>query len=155
GAPASCTATASKPWSSNASAPNPGPAAYGYVVTAVADDGQESVASPIGSVTGSVSIAQQFGTISVHWTAVTGAVSSNVYPAAPDYTNTGDFTGQLFGYVGTSRTNSWKDANVIADFAITPPLHLNPFNGSGNFPGTVDYFQQRRAYAMTLNDPDT
>jgi hypothetical protein len=93
---------------------------------------------------GSVSTARQFGTISVDWTAVTGAKSYNIYRAVPDYINTGDFIDQLVGYVSTSRTSSWKDANVIVQFVIMPPLHLNPFNGSGNVPGAADYFQQRR-----------
>jgi hypothetical protein len=92
---------------------------------------------------GSVSTAQQFGTISVDWTAVTGA------------NPTTSIIDQLVGYVSTSRTSSWKDANVIVQFVIMPPLHLNPFNGSGNVSGAVDYFQQRRVYSMTLNEPDT
>lgn len=150
-APASCTATKSVNW-----ATGPGPAAYGYVVTAVdAATGQESIASPIGATTGSVDIAGQFGTVTVTWPAVTGAGSYNIYRAAPDYTNTGSFTGQLFYYVGSSRTTSWQDTNIIPDFATTPPLHINPFPGTGNYPGVVAYFDQRRAYGYTLNAPDT
>lgn len=150
-APGSCTATASNVWVSGA-----GPAAYAYVVTAVdAVTGQESIASPIGSVTNSVAISAQFGTITVTWGAVTGAGSYNVYRAPPDYTNSGSFTGQLYGYVGSSRTTRWQDTNVIADFSITPPLHTNPFNATGKYPGVVAYFQQRRAYAYTINAPDT
>lgn len=151
GPPASCTATASVAWSTG-----PGPAAYGYVVTAVdAVTGQESIASPIGAVTGSVDIAGQFGTITVGWAAVAGAGRYNIYRAAADYTNVGNFTGQLFYFVGSSATTSWQDTNIIPDFATTPPLHLNPFVGSGNYPGVVAYFDQRRAYGYTLNAPDT
>lgn len=151
GAPASCTAAASVAWSSG-----PGPAAYGYVVTAVdANTGQESVASPIGAVTNSVDIAGQFGTITITWAAVTGAGSYNVYRAAPDYTNTGVFTGQLFYFVGSSATTKWQDTNIVPDFAVSPPKHINPFPSSGNYPGVVAYFDQRRAYAYTLNAPDT
>ena len=232
-APASCTATPSKVYVSTP----PGPAAYGYVVTAVdAITGDESVASPIGVAMNSVDIAGQFGTVTVTWAAVNGAGSYNVYRATPDYTNTGDFVGQLFGYVGTSFSLSWQDTNLIPDQAITPPLHLNPFVGgqiigakataggtgytfstigytintttgsgavlglvvsggalvaiiiqspgqkyaatdtititdsgsgasatasltigpqTGVYPGVVSYFQQRRAYAGSLNAPDT
>jgi hypothetical protein len=151
GPPASCQATASVAWSTG-----PGPAAYGYVVTAVdAVTGQESIASPIGAVTGSVDISGQFGTITMNWAAVAGAGSYNIYRAAPDFTNTGNFTGQLFYFVGSSRTTQWQDTNIVADFAITPPLHTNPFPSSDNFPGVVAYFQQRRAYACTINAPDT
>src|SRR5262249_4551354 len=151
GPPASCTATASNSFTGSPSATNPGPAAYGYVVTAVDEvTNEESIASPIGAVTGSVDIAGQFGTITVTFPAVTGAGSYNVYRATPDYTNTGNFTGQLFGYVGSTRTLSWQDTNIIADFTITPPLHIDPFPSSGNYPGDVAYFQQRRGYGYTL-----
>jgi hypothetical protein len=151
GPPASCSAAASVAWSTG-----PGPAAYGYVVTAVdAATGEESVASPVGAVANSVDIAGQFGTITVTWAAVAGAGSYNIYRAIPDYTNTGTFTGQQFYFVGSSNTTKWQDTNITADFTITPPLHLNPFASSGNYPGVVAYFQQRRAYALTLNAPDT
>jgi hypothetical protein len=109
-------------------ATGPGPAAYGYVVTSIdSQTGDESQPSPVGVTTGVVDIAGQFGTNTVTWAAVPGASSYNVYRAAPDYTNVGNFSGQLFGYVGSSRSNSWQDTNVIADFATTPPLHTNPF----------------------------
>lgn len=140
-------------WSSG-----PGPAAYGYVITAVdAVTGNESVASTITTALSSVDIAGQFGTVTVSWAAVPGAGSYNIYKAVPDYTNTGNFTGQLFGFVGnvTGGALHWQDTNVIPDFTTTPPLHINPFPSSGNYPGVVAYFQQRRAYSYTLNAPDT
>jgi hypothetical protein len=120
--PASCT-VAGTSYSSG-----PGPAAYGYVVTAIdAVTGEESQPSPIGVVKNVVDIAGQFGTNTVRCAAVSGASQYNFYRAAPDYTNTGNFGGQLFGYVGSSNSNSWQDTNIIADFATVPPQHTNPF----------------------------
>ena len=105
-----------------------GPAAYGYVATAVdGTTGDESQPSPIGVVKGVVDIASQFGTNSVTCAAVSGAVKYNFYRAAPDYTNTGDFAGQLFGYVGSSNSPFWQDTNIVADFTTVPPQHSNPF----------------------------
>jgi hypothetical protein len=230
-APASCSAAASTAWASG----DAGPAAYGYVVTAIdATTGEESVASSIGVVVGSVDIAAQFGTITVSWPAVANAGSYNIYRTTPDYTNVGDFAGQLFGYSGsTVGATTWQDTNIIPDFDTSPPLHINPFavgqiieismtsggsgysqstvgytlttaagtgasllpvvqggaivaviienpgqkfqSGdtinftggtgaaaaltigpeSGNYPGVVHYFQQRRGYADSLNAPDT
>jgi hypothetical protein len=132
----------------------PGPAAYGYVVTAVDGNGEESVASNIGIAFNSVDIAGTFGTITVEWNG-NGATSYNVYKTNPDYTGTGNFTGQLFGYVGTTSSLRWQDTNIIPDYTTTPPLHTNPFGSAGNYPGVVSYFQQRRVYASTLNNPDT
>lgn len=153
GPPTSCAV------SGTAYATGPGPAGYGYVVTAVdAATGQESIPSNIGTVNNVVDIAGQFGTNTVTWVApASGTVSQyNIYRATPDYTNGTTFTGQLFGYVGsTTGALSWKDTNVIADFTAPPPQHANPFGSTGNYPGTVAYFQQRRAYAATLNNPDT
>ncbi len=105
-----------------------GPAAYGYVATAVdANTGEESQPSPIGVVKNVVDIAGQFGTNSVTCATVSGASKYNFYRAAADYTNTGNFAGQLFGYVGSSNSNFWQDTNIIADFNIVPPQHSNPF----------------------------
>jgi hypothetical protein len=121
-APATCTVTGT------AYSAGPGPAAYGYVVTAIdSTTGDESEPSPIGVVTNVVDIAGQFGTNTVSWTAVPNAGSYNVYRATPDYTNTGNFAGQLFGFVGSSRSVTWQDTNIIPDFTTTPPEHLNPF----------------------------
>jgi hypothetical protein len=121
-APGSCTVVGT------AYSTGPGPAAYGYVVTAIdSATGDESQPSTIGVVGTVVDIAGQFGTNTVSWPSVPGASEYKIYRAAPDYTNVGNFAGQLFGYVGSSRTTSWQDTNIIADFATTPPLHTNPF----------------------------
>ena len=114
------------------------------------------MASNIAVATTVVDIAGQFGTVVVEWDVVAGASGYNIYRAAPDYTNTGNFAGQLFGFVGsTGVADFWLDTNIIADFTTTPPLHVNPFSGTGFFPGVVAYFQQRRVYGYQLQAPDT
>lgn len=154
-APTGCVATPSNTTTMN-------PSAYSYVVTAVDDaTGDESVASNIGTAVSSVDISTQFGTITISWTPPAlnpGQVirGFNVYKAQPSFDNAPQ-VGQLFGFVGstTASATTWQDVNVIPDFVVTPPLHVNPFPGSGNYPGQVAYFQQRREYAATLNNPDT
>ena len=47
------------------------------------------------------------------------------------------------------------DNNIAPDFSRTPPVYDNPFSGSDNFPGAVSYFEQRRVFAGTNNDPQT
>jgi hypothetical protein len=155
GAPTGVTATPSVTTGTN-------PCAYSYVVTAIDDaTGDESIASNIGTGINSVDISITFGTITVNWTPPAlnpGQTIGqfNIYKATPSFTN-GAQTGQLFGFVGTTLGNAtvWQDTNIIPDFAVTPPLHNNPFPGTGNYPGVVSYFQQRRTYADTLNEPDT
>ena len=45
------------------------------------------------------------------------------------------------------------DDNIAADFGTTTPIQDNPFTGAGNYPGAVSYFEQRRAFAGTINKP--
>lgn len=216
-------------------------ASYAYVVTAVAEDGTESIASTSGTLANVVNIAATAGTITVIWNGVAGVNEYFVYKAMPRVnanppgTATAPPTGALFGYVGEAYGTEFVDTNVVPDFSQVPPLHRNPFargqivsvtptatgsgytstptvtintftgggaviqpvvnasgqvgafiiqdNGAnyaptdtitisggggsgatatltigpqtGTYPGVVAYFQQRRFYAYTLNQPDT
>jgi hypothetical protein len=205
---------------------------YQYVVTSVdAGSGEESVASPIASISSAVNIATTAGSIRLNWTAVEGVKQYNVYKASPSQSFPVP-PGALFGYAGTVYGTQFIDSNIVADMAQVPPLHTDPFargvilgatpvsggvgyssatatiatstgsgvqievviNGgavtglividggegyvdtdtvsisgdgagatavleigpqSGTFPSTASYLQQRRAYANTLNRPDT
>lgn len=146
-APLSPSASSSNTTSSNATT-------YQYVVTAVGADGSESVASAIAQVNDSVNISQVAGTITVSWSSVGAAAYYNVYKTTPAY-NTSIPAGVIFGYAGYATGTSWLDTNIIQDFSKTPPLHADPFNGTGNKPSVVAYYQQRITYGGTLNNPDT
>ena len=99
---------------------------YQFVATAVdAVTGQESIASPIGTIL-AVDIATEAATITIDCAAVVGAGSFNFYAAAPTY-KTPQSAGSLFGYIGTSFGPSFTDTNVIANYTIVPPLHRDPF----------------------------
>jgi len=39
--------------------------------------------------------------------------------------------------------------------SITPPVYDSVFNSANNYPGAVSYFEQRRIFAGTNNDPQT
>lgn len=205
---------------------------YEYVVTSVSPvDGSESVASPIGLVSGAVDISATAGTITLTWPAVSSVNQYNIYKATPGYT-VAPPVGALFGYAGSTFGNQFIDPNIVADFTQVPPVHNNPFargqvvdatvlaggasyttitltinsltgsgaslegvlvggalsaiividagqnyspqdtitvtgDGagatasldvgalSGTYPSVVAYFQQRRFYGNTLNNPDT
>lgn len=120
---------------------------YQFVGTGVdADTGEESVASPVGTIL-AVDISAEAATITINLASVTGAGSYNFYGAPAVYKNPPN-GGALFGYLGTSFGPSFTDTNVIADFNKSPPLHRNPFatstltavvmtNGGAGYLGTA------------------
>lgn len=119
-----------------------GAATYTYVTTTVGDDGlDESYASSSDSVTNDLLTSGNYNTIT--WTAASGAKRYNVYKES----------NGLFGYIGQTDGTSFIDDNITPDLSKTPPEARTPFTGSGNFPGAVSYFEQRRVFGGTTNAP--
>lgn len=83
----------------------------------------------------------------VSFTKVTDAIKYAIYRR--------DNAGGVFGLIGETKNTSFTDDNVAPDFSINPPVQLLPFRGSSNQPGAVGYYQQRRVFGGTTNDPDT
>lgn len=123
---------------------------YSYVVTAVnAQTGEESVASPAGSVENN-DISVFAGSNTITWSTVTGAGSYNIYKAIPSYT-VPVAVGSSYGFVGSAFGNTFTDTNIIEDFTQVPPVHKDPFargqilavvptaGGSGYSQGTIGY----------------
>ena len=119
---------------------------YTYLVTAVdADTLEESARSNEVSVSGH---REAYWTTSeymtINWTAVSGATEYNIYRSV----------NGIFGYVGTSKTNSFTDDNIEPDLKETAPIQKNPF-ANGNNPSCCAYYQQRKIYANTVDNPQT
>ena len=122
-----------------------GSTTYSYKVTAVGENGlDESLASAAASITNDLLTSGNMNTIS--WSSVVGAVRYNIYKQE---------NGSLYGYIGQSDGVSFIDDNIAGNIALTPPLLYTPFTGTGNFPGAVSYFEQRRCFAGTTNAPQT
>jgi hypothetical protein len=105
---------------------------YGYAVTAVDINGQESVPSTSVTILNVQSLQSNAGTNIISWTAVPGAQSYNVYKASPIFNTT--FAGNSpEGFIGNTIGVSFTDANpgFAPDFAQTPPIAENPFQGAG------------------------
>lgn len=102
---------------------------YTYVVTAVSQDTDESIAStPVYIQNNDISV--NAGSNTITWSPVTGAASYNIYQASPYYSTSGTPTihvGISYGYIGSALGTTFVDNNIIADFATTPPLHYDPF----------------------------
>jgi hypothetical protein len=115
-----------------------------YVVTAVAANGiDESAPSSSANVINNLNAQGSSNLLS--WSAVSGAGRYNIYKRQ----------NGLYGLIGQSDTTSFRDNNIAPDLGITPPILEVVFNSSGNYPGAVSYFEQRRVFAGTTNSPQT
>ncbi len=79
----------------------------------------------------------------ITWDKVTGAESYNIYK----YDN-----GQ-FGFIGSSEELTFTDDNIEADLSDTPPKTRNPFVSSTSYPSTAGFYQQRRIFGNSIDDP--
>ncbi len=121
---------------------------HNYVVTAIGTNlVEESNQSAVGLLAnGNVPENNIFVTgakNTITWSAVTGATRYRVYKEQ----------GGIYGFLGETTTTTLVDDNVAPDFSRTPPIHENDFVGTGNYPGAVSYFEQRRVFAGTNNGP--
>jgi hypothetical protein len=113
-----------------------------YVVTAVAADGiSVSPASSSAGVSTNIYVTGAYNTIT--WSAVSGAARYNVYKKL----------GGIFGYIGNTTTTTMIDDNISPDLGLTPPIYETEFASTGNYPGAVSYFEQRRCFAGSVNEP--
>lgn len=138
---ASCVATA--PHTTNWN-----PLNHQYVVTTVkVGDLQESIASNLtAAVSNDLTLLGNYNTI--YWVLPVGvvAIRYNVYK----------LVNGLYGYIGQSDpgTGSFTDTNITPDATKTPPIMDSGFNdAAGNYPGAVSYYQQRRCFAGSTNNP--
>ena len=115
---------------------------HNYVVTAIsANLVDESAQSSAASVNNNIFVTGAKNTIT--WNAVSGATRYRVYKDQ----------GGIFGFIGETTTTTIIDNNIGPDFSVTPPIYENDFVGTGNYPGAVSYFEQRRVFAGTNNAP--
>lgn len=128
-----------------------GTANFSYIVTAVDNTGQESLASAPVAANNVVNITTTAGSITVTWAAVTGAVKYNVYKATLNMANPVP-TGAAFGFVGDCTGTTFIDSNAVPDFTDQAPTLFNPF-AAGNNPICVTYFQQREVYGSSTANP--
>ncbi len=122
----------------------PGNITFRYVVTAIdSTTGAESLASTEVSANGRTPTTANPNVIS--WAAVAGAGSYRVY----------SIVGGVPGFIGTTTdpTVSFSDDNITPNTAIQPPAEIDLFSTASDYPAVVGYYQQRLAFANTLNVP--
>lgn len=120
-------------------------AAWYYVVTTERDT-EESLASAEASVINRAALNSGTGVINViSWSAVPGASAYKVYKRR----------NGVFGFIGTTSATVFEDQNIQADLSAAVQEFRNPLDGAGNWPGVVEYHQQRRVFAASANQPQT
>lgn len=118
---------------------------YSYLVTAVNEEGEESKRSEIVSAQGVYEGywgVEEYMTIT--WSAVEGAIEYNIYKSL----------NGIFAYAGTSQTTTFTDNKIEPDLNSTAPIEKTPFENE-NYPSVVNYYQQRKIYANTIEHPQT
>lgn len=112
-----------------------------YVVTAVSEDGQESQPSAAASAFNDLNLKGDYNTVT--WTAEAG-MSYKVYERREG----------MYGYLGTVRggASSFKDDNILGNFADGPPQSYNPF--ATETPDIVGFHESRIVYGRFLTRPN-
>lgn len=124
-----------------------GPSTIKYKVTAIADETfEESLAASGQTAAGTLPVnSTNYNTIS--WTApAAGTIDKyNIYR---------EHNG-LFSYCGSvdGANTSFVDSVVTPDPDLRPPTLRDPFTSASNYPGAMTYFEQRKVFAGTNNDP--
>ena len=132
---------------------------FRYKVTALADNlVDESAPSVIAFVPNTQDIPTnnlnvQGAKNTIQWVGNSSASRYRVYKEQ----------GGIYGFIGETPHDSVNnpasysivDNNISPDFSLTPPIYENEFNSTNNYPGAVSYFEQRRVFAGTTNNPQT
>lgn len=118
--------------------------AYLYLVTAF-KDGQESPLPLYATANNNLDAADTYNTVS--WSAAPGVDSYAVYRQESG----------VYAFIGQTDNAflSLRDEGITPDISRTPAQQRNPFQGAGNYPRAVTYFEQRRVFAGTINAPQT
>lgn len=95
-------------------------------------------------VSNDLTLAGNYNTVT--WTAAVDAAQYNVYK----------YGNGIWGYVGRSNSQSFIDNNITPDFTKSPPIFDGYLGqGAGNYPAGVSYYEQRKVFGGTINQPNT
>ena len=83
---------------------------------------------------------------SLSWNAVSDAVRYKVYSTS----NSG-----VYGYIGETEGIAFVDNNILPDTTRTPPVAREPVCWCWNYPAAVTYFDQRKVFGGTINNPQS
>ena len=119
-----------------------------YVVTAIDTETlEESAVSSVATISNGQDDANwttaMYATIT--FATVSGASEYNVYKAK----------NGIYGFIGKAAAGTFRDDKITPDLENTAPVSRDPIASSNNYPSCVNYFQQRRVFANSNNNPQT
>jgi hypothetical protein len=98
-----------------------------FVVTALFEDGTESVKSPSAILRNIVNYTVTEGSVKLNWDIFPGAVAYNVYRSIVASSGASLTRGFELGFIGKVVGTQFVDSNIIPDFTKTPPVPSDPF----------------------------
>ncbi len=123
---------------------NSGGEGYRYRVTAVVG-GVESFPSEGASSPGAQDLSEAGAYNTITFTTVPGATEYRVYR----------MRNGVAGYIGFIEGTSFRDDNISPDFTVSFPVPADLFDEAGDYPSAVSIYQQRLAFAASVNQPET
>ena len=116
---------------------------FTYQITTLNTLGYEesppSIASPV--IVNDLTITGNFNVIT--WNAVAGSIRYNIYK----------YSQGTYAFIGQTTALTFTDTNILGDMTRTVPQFDPVFASTDNYPSTVAYYQQRRYFAGTNNQP--
>lgn len=120
-----------------------------YKVTAVSSDGTEESLANSNSLAAVNDLTLPGSSNAVSWTASSiSSPSYRVYKAVND-------SAKLYGFIGETTALTFTDDNITPDYSRNPPASTVRLDTSNNYPTAVTYYEQRRFFAGTTNNPTT
>ncbi len=120
---------------------------YSYVITSIgADTEEESLPSPEALCNAAKTLSTS-NYVTIAWQTVPEAREYRIYRA-------GGGTGS-YGFLGRSTEGRYVDRGQEADFSHGLPEARTPFEGEGNYPSCIQFYQQRLCFAGSRNGPQT
>ena len=131
---------------------------YDYAVTAIDGDGAESLPTFKSIETRNQGIEQDGkNTIEIFCTLTGHNIQEfNIYKAISASSGIYGFIGRCnndFEAEGKPIRGKFIDANYAPDLTISPPKDNDPFKGEKDRPQVCGFYQQRRIFASTTNNP--
>lgn len=131
-----------------------GTTVYKYVLTGLDALGQqESAPSAAMQASNNLLVSGNYNTINgIGVFSFVGGMPAGM--VLPTLYNVYKESNGLYGFIGQCPSGTaFKDDNIAPDVSRTPPVGINFSEHVGYYPGAVSYFEQRRCFAGSLNEP--